>query len=154
MPVRSLVCSALLLCLFATTAAGHAEIDAASFAPGTRGTVTIHIPHGCSSETGAVADTTRVSALVPRGFTAVRPRSPRGWTVRLTTMGQGQRVEWTRTVKRSGVLDFTLSVRFPTRVGTFALPTVQYCGKRSVAWIERSVAGEEPDHPAPLVVVG
>ena len=154
MVFRALISCAWLLVVVPASGFGHAEVKPAASAPGSRGTVTIQIPHGCSGETGAVADTTRISTHVPRGFTALRPRSPRGWRVRVTAVSGGQRVEWTRTAARSTVLDFPIGVRFPMRAGAFAFPTVQYCGKRSVAWIERSVGGEEPEYPVPTFVVG
>ena len=62
-------------------------------------------------------------------------------------------MEWKRVARKSTAKDFGIRVRFPANAGVYGLPTVQYCGKASIAWIEKPVDGEEPEHPLPTVTV-
>jgi hypothetical protein len=55
--------------------------------------------------------------------------------------------------RTSTAQDFRIKVRFPAKAGVYGLPTVQYCGTSSIAWIEKDVGGAEPEHPLPTVTV-
>lgn len=149
-----LVIPAALLALLAavpTAAHAHADADGAQGArPGSTGTVPIAIAHGCGGESGALRKVDRVAVLVPRSFTAVRPLAARGWSASASRVGDGTRVEWRATAGGALSPRFRIAVRFPTASGTYPLPTVQYCGRDSIAWIQRGAGAERP---APTVAV-
>lgn len=144
---------ALILLASAVPAAAHAHADAngaQGARPGSTGTVPIAIAHGCGGERGALAKVDRVAVLVPRSFTAVRPLAERGWTASARRTGDGTRVEWRATAGGALTPRFRIAVRYPTTSGTYPLPTVQYCGRDSIAWIQRGAGAERP---APVVAV-
>ena len=150
---RSLPIAALAL--FATTGAayGHAHADDTGFKRSAKGSVMIHIEHGCAAENDAAAAVDSVVVLVPKSFAAVAPKRVKGWQASSKRIAEGHRVEWKRTVPTSTAGEFRIAVRFPAKAGVYGLPTVQYCGTSSIAWIEKDVGGAEPEHPLPTVTV-
>lgn len=137
----------------AATAAGHADVEDSGFRRSTNGVVTVHIQHGCSAENAKASAVDRVAVLVPKSFPRAVPQAIAGWQATSTTTADGRRLEWRRVKQRSAVQSFRISVRFPAKAGVYGLPTVQYCDKASLAWIERPAGGEEPEHPLPTVTV-
>ncbi len=150
---RALPIAALALCATTGVAYGHAHPDDVGFKRNAKGTVMVHIEHGCGAEDDAASAVDRVVMLVPKGFTAVTPKRVKGWQASSKRTAEGQRLEWQRTAPTSTAGEFRFAVRFPAKAGVYGLPTVQYCGESSIAWIEKSVGGQEPEHPLPTVTV-
>lgn len=139
-----------LVLLPPVAAHGHADTGGSSAQPGTTGRVEIAIAHGCGGEAGALEKVDRVAVLVPPQFGSVRGVTVPGWTVTGTPGPKGTRVEWRARRGGAEAPTFALRVRYPTRAGTYLLPTVQYCGADSIAWIQR---GADAERPAPTVIV-
>jgi len=150
---RPLMVAALALLTTAGIAHGHADVEDSGFKRNSKGAVTVHIEHGCGSENAAASAVDRVVVLVPNSFSTATPKSVKGWRATMTMTAEGHRMEWKRVARKSTAKDFGIRVRFPANAGVYGLPTVQYCGKASIAWIEKSVDGEEPEHPLPTVTV-
>ena len=115
----------------------------------------MRIPHGC--EGGQATDTVEVT--IPAGFTSVKPERKDGWKTRITRNEKGRvtTVTWYGgNLPGDHFEDFGLSVKYPEKPGTYHLPTVQRCGKTSIAWDQVAKTGEDPhalEHPAPRVIV-
>jgi uncharacterized protein YcnI len=114
----------------------------------------LRIPHGCDG--GLPTDTIKVQ--LPADFQSVKPQSKYGWKTSVTKNASGQfEVSWSGgALPDDSFDDFGLSVKYPKKSGTFYVPSVQYCGSSSVAWIETPQAGQDPhslEHPAPSVEV-
>jgi uncharacterized protein YcnI len=150
---RPLMVAALALLTTAGIAHGHADVDDSGFKRNSKGAVTVHIEHGCGAENAAASAVDRVVVLVPNSFSTATPKSVKGWRATMTMTAEGHRMEWKRVARKSTAKDFGIRVRFPANAGVYGLPTVQYCGKASIAWIEKPVDGEEPEHPLPTVTV-
>ena len=150
---RPLMVAALALLTTAGIAHGHADVDDSGFKRNSKGAVTVHIEHGCGAENAAASAVDRVVVLVPNSFPTATPKSVKGWRSTMTMTAEGHRMEWKRVARKSTAKDFGIRVRFPANAGVYGLPTVQYCGKASIAWIEKPVDGEEPEHPLPTVTV-
>ncbi len=150
---RSLPIAALALLATTSAAYGHAHADDTGFKRNAKGTVMVHIEHGCGAENDAAAAVDRVVVLVPKGFPAAAPKRVNGWQASSKLTAEGHRLEWQRTAPKSTAGKFRMAVRFPSKAGVYGLPTVQYCGTSSIAWIEKAVGGEEPEHPLPTVTV-
>jgi uncharacterized protein YcnI len=149
----SLALAALALLGVTASASGHADVEGSGFQRNTTGTVTVHIQHGCSAENIKAGAVDRVVVLVPKAFPSAKPKSTTGWHATAKMTSEGRRLEWHRMNRASTAKDFRISVRFPAKAGVYGLPTVQYCGASSIAWIEKAVGGEEPEHPLPTVTV-
>jgi uncharacterized protein YcnI len=150
---RPLMVAALALLTTAGIAHGHADVEDSGFKRNSKGAVTVHIEHGCGAENAAASAVDRVVVLVPNSFSTATPKSVKGWRATMTMTAEGHRMEWKRVARKSTAKDFGIRVRFPANAGVYGLPTVQYCGKASIAWIEKPVDGEEPEHPLPTVTV-
>jgi len=150
---RSLPIAALALLAMTGTAQGHADVEDSGFKRNSVGTVKVHIQHGCTAEDAATTSVDRVVVLVPKSFPAATPKRVAGWHATTKMTSEGRRVEWHRMAIKSAAKDFGINVRFPAKAGVYGLPTVQYCGTSSIAWIEKAVGGEEPEHPLPTVTV-
>jgi uncharacterized protein YcnI len=150
---RPLMMAALALLTTAGIAHGHADVEDRGFKRNSKGALTVHIEHGCAAENAAASAVDRVVVLVPNSFSTATPKSVKGWRATMTMTAEGHRLEWKRVARKSTAKDFGIRVRFPAKAGVYGLPTVQYCGKTSIAWIEKPVDGEEPEHPLPTVTV-
>ena len=150
---RPLLVAALALLTTAGVAQGHAEVEDSGFKRKTVGTVKVNIQHGCSAENTKAGAVDRVVVLVPKAFPSAKPKSTRGWHATAKMTSEGRRLEWHRMDRTSTAKNFRISVRFPAKAGVYGLPTVQYCGASSIAWIEKAVGGEGPEHPLPTVTV-
>jgi uncharacterized protein YcnI len=137
-------------------AGAHATVQLYGSEPGVGayGHIFLRIPHGCE---GRSTDTVEVT--IPTGFTSVKPERKDGWKTRITRNEKGRitTISW-----HGGNLpddhfeDFGLSVKYPEKPGTYHLPTVQRCGKASVAWDQIAKPGQDPkalERPAPRVIV-
>jgi uncharacterized protein YcnI len=114
----------------------------------------IRIPHGC--EGGLATDTIKVQ--LPAAFTAVKPQAKAGWNVAVAkATGQPTEVTWSGgSLPDTNFDDFGISVKYPSAAGTYAIPTVQYCGTASAAWVEVAAHGQDSHSlakPAPTVTV-
>jgi uncharacterized protein YcnI len=152
-PLRSLPIVAVALLATTGAAYGHVHAEDTGFKRNSKGTVMVYIEHGCGAENDTAAAVDHVVVLVPKGFAAAAPKRVNGWQASSKLTAEGHRVEWKRTVPRSTARQFRIAVRFPAKAGVYGLPTVQSCGASSIAWIEKAVGGEEPEHPLPTVTV-
>lgn len=114
----------------------------------------MRIPHGC--EGGLATDTIKIQ--LPADFQSVKPQFKSGWKAAVSKNAAGQfEVSWSGgSLPDDQFDDFGMSVKFPKKAGDYALPTVQYCGSSSVAWIEVAHNGQDShslDKPAPVVKV-
>jgi hypothetical protein len=150
---RPLMMAALALLTTAGIAHGHADVEDSGFKRNSVGTVKVHIQHGCTAEGAAASTVDRVAVLVPKSFPSATPKRVVGWHAETKMTSEGRRLEWHRMARTSTAQDFRIKVRFPAKAGVYGLPTVQYCGTSSIAWIEKDVGGAEPEHPLPTVTV-
>ena len=148
------VAALLALC---GTALAHAEPEMATPPKaGGKGTISMIIGHGCEDASGTLYDTDRVVVELPKGFTVLSVPVHAGWTSTAAPSGGGTRVQWTTKGAKLGKQTrgtYAIKVVYPAKKGTYGLPTIQYCGKRSTAWIQKTVGGVEPDLPLPTLTV-
>ena len=139
------------------SAMAHAEPETAvPPKAGGKGTINMVIEHGCEDSSGMLYDTDRVVVELPRGFAVLSVPAHAGWTSTTAPSGGGTRVQWTTKGAKLGKQTrgtFAIKVTYPAKKGTYGLPTIQYCGKRSTAWIQKSVGGVEPELPLPTLPV-
>lgn len=140
----------------AAPASAHATAQLYGSTPtaGGYGHLFIRIPHGC--EGGLATDTIKVQ--LPAGFSGVKPQAKAGWNVAVVKAAdQPTEVTWSGgSLADAHFDDFGISVKYPSAAGTYALPTVQYCGTATAAWVEVPAAGQDPHSlakPAPTVKV-
>jgi uncharacterized protein YcnI len=135
----------------------HATVQLYGSEPsaGGYGNMFMRIPHGCDG--GRSTDTVEVT--IPATFTSVKPERKDGWKTRITRNEKGRvtAITWYGgNLPDDHFEDFGLSVKYPEKPGTYHLPTVQRCGKASVAWDQVPKPGQDPhalERPAPRVVV-
>ena len=150
----TLICTALLgILVLAATAAAHADIADSSSAHGAKARLTVTIEHGCTAEGASVNAVDRVAIALPAAFGKPVPQTPNGWRAAVSRDGGAYRVVWSHTQGKGFTGRLTLTAVNPAKAGTYAIPTVQYCGSASIAWIEKSVGGVEADHPVPTVSI-
>lgn len=151
-------------------AGAHVTVDRDEVPAGGYTQVTLTVPHGCED-----SPTRQLAVQIPEGILNAAPQVVAGWDVETTISelaepiegghgeAQTERVsEITWTAQPGNELPspfrqtFTIGFKAPDTVGqTLAFAAVQTCPDGEVAWIEETSAdGEEPDHPAPFVVVG
>jgi uncharacterized protein YcnI len=177
-PVVSRVAVAALLAVGSLTvgavpAGAHVTVDAGDARQGEQDAVlTFRVPNERSDAT-TVAVIIKFPTRTP--FGSVKPAPKAGWTVttkRVTlnppiTTADGEITQGVAEVSfrvqspANGIPDgsfeaFQMLVgRLPTGAGTFAFPTVQtYSNGQVSSWIEPTVAGSEPSHPAPVLTLG
>lgn len=140
-----------LLLIAAPSASAHATIELRGERPvaGTRGTLTMTIPHGC----GVDQSTDRLVVRLGSAWGRVRPVAPAGWTVSVARATTGR---WTITwIATAGGLpntasgDFQISVRWPRDHGIYRTPTFQHCGTALMKWSDpyASAASADQDYP-------
>lgn len=137
----------------AATAQAHADVADSTAARGAKARLTVSIEHGCGAEGASVDAVDRVAIQLPRAFGRPTPLALPGWSSTVTGGGP-YRVVWTRGAAKAFAGALRLATRNPAKAGAYAIPTVQYCGGASIAWIERTAGGVEPDHPVPIVEIG
>ena len=160
LPLRAALGAALAaaaLLALTGTALGHAEaVPTGTPKAGAAGTIIMHIGHGCEDAAGRTYDTDRIVVQLPAGFTNVTGPKHAGWVGTVAATGAGTRVQWKTTGAKLGKHthgEFSIRMTYPSRKGSYGLPTVQYCANRSTAWIEKPVGGVEPDLPLPMITV-
>lgn len=160
LPLRAALGTALTgvaLSALAGSAMAHAEVEATPPPKaGGKGTITMVIGHGCKDAVDTLYATDRVVVELPKAFTVLAVPTHTGWASSTTAAGSGTRVQWTTKGAKLGEHSkglFAIKVTYPLKKGTYGLPTIQYCGKRSTAWIQKTVGGVEPDLPLPTLTV-
>lgn len=140
----------------AIPASAHASVQLYGSTPtaGGYGHMFIRIPHGCDG--GLSTDTIKVQ--VPAEFASVKPQAKAGWNVAVVkAAGQPTEITWSGgSLLDANFDDFGISVKYPSIAGTYPIPTVQYCGTATVAWVEVPAAGQDSHSlakPAPTVNV-
>jgi uncharacterized protein YcnI len=132
--------------------------------------VTLTVPHGCEE-----SPTKQLTIEVPEALNEVGPQVHPGWDVEVKTedlpqpVDDGEGGEITErmsqvvfTAERGNELPphfrdtFTLGFRAPDAEGDHLFfKTVQTCVEGETPWIEEYTGeGEEPEHPAPAVLIG
>jgi len=162
---------ATLVALFAlalpTMASAHVTVSPEEAPSEGYAMLTLTVPHGCDG-----AATNSVQVKMPDSVVSATPGVVPGWTIK-TTEGKLPRpaeedgeklttgvreVTWTGGPLPDGQLQqFPLSVAFSGEEGEAAeFKVIQGCvGGAETAWIQSTPAsGEEPEHPAPTVMLG
>ena len=137
-------------------ASAHVHVDADDAAPGSTSVLTFRVPG--ESETGAV--TTAFSVNLPNVASARTEVMP-GWTARLdrdAAAGTVRSVTWTAApgvgISSDQFALFGVSVTLPNQPSVTLPATQTYSDGSVVRWDQPTPAsGEEPEHPAPELVV-
>ena len=114
------------------------------------GTLTLTIPHGCSSENPS---TTKIVLKLSSVWQAAKPAAVAGWRSTVKRAANGQRtLTWLATAgglpnAQSG--DFPIAVRWPKKAGIYNTPTAQYCGSQLMYWKDAFNAAADGDRPYP-----
>lgn len=150
-----------LLLIAAPSASAHATIELRGERPvaGTRGTLTMTIPHGC----GVDQSTDRLVVRLGSAWGRVRPVAPAGWTVSVARATSGRwTITWRATaggLPNTALGDFTTAVRWPQAPGIYKTPTFQHCGATLMAWSDpfttaaTADAAYPPVYPVPRIQI-
>ena len=141
----------LLALLTAPLAAAHATIEqhGENAIAGTRGTLTMTIPHGC----GAGLATDRLVVRLGPAWPNAKPVAIDGWTSSVARASSGRQViTWVATaggLPNTASGDFPISVRWPRASGIYRTPTFQHCGANLMKWSDpyASAASADQDYP-------
>jgi uncharacterized protein YcnI len=156
------------LLLLASPAGGHVAPDKEEVPAGAFTDVALTVGHGCED-----SPTRQVSIQVPEAIVSVTPEVRPGWEIAVEEEqldepvgGEGEQVtERISTVTYTAASGnelpphyrdtFTLGFQAPESPGEpLFFKTVQRCVEGEIAWIEEYTGeGEEPDNPAPVVMV-
>lgn len=149
-PFTALGAAAVLVVLTAAPASAHIHPDPAEIPEGEATTVALGIEHGCDD-----SPTTAVAVQLPDGA-EVSAVAKSGWAV---DSSDGT-VTWTAQAgnelptDEAGEFELELTPAVGTEGDTLYLKTVQTCETGELRWIaDWDGEGEEPDNPAPSVVV-
>ncbi len=142
----SVVLSVAIAGVVASSVGAHVNTAPQQVKPGKASTVDFVIGHGCGT-----SPTTSVAIKMPPSVTKVAGIAPKGWKVSVAnsvvTFSGGSLPD-----KVKG--NFGVTFTAPTKTGPLVFPTVQSCAKGKNSWIDAPLAnGDEPDNPAPIVVV-
>jgi periplasmic copper chaperone A len=161
------VAGAVLL-LGAPSASAHVGVDKDEVEAGVSTTLTFSFGHGCDGSA-----TNRLAFQIPEGVLNAQPLVHPGWDIEIervplaapAEVGHGE-----EQTDRPGVITFTaqpgnevpdelrdtftLAFTAPDATGPLHFKVVQGCVEGENPWIEEfDGTGEEPDHPAPSVMV-
>lgn len=163
----SLALAALVSLIVSAAAAAHVTVSPEEAPSEGYAMLTFVVPHGCDA-----APTTGVVVKMPPQVISATPGVVAGWDIKTKEgklpepaeqhgekITEGVReVTWTGGPLPDGQLQqFPLSVAFAGDEGEAAeFKVIQECaGGAETAWIQSTPAsGEEPEHPAPTVVLG
>lgn len=172
MRTRALVAAggaAAIVGLAAGPAAAHVSPDKREVPAGAFTDVSLTVGHGCGT-----SPTTRMEIQIPESIANVTPAVVPGWDVEVTTEPLDEPIEGShgeQITEREAVvtytaqpgnelpdgfrLSFTIGFQAPDTPGeTLFFKTVQVCAEGETAWIEEWTGeGEEPENPAPAVLV-
>lgn len=150
-------------------AQAHVSVTPGEAAAGSITVVTFSVGHGCDG-----SPTTAIAVDIPEGILSVTPTVKAGYTVEKVmedlpeategahgetlTERVGQVVYTASTPLADGYRDtFDIQVLLPEDAAgeTLRFPVLQTCAEGATNWNEETPAdGTEPEHPAPVVVVG
>ncbi|MGH9118550.1 MAG: YcnI family protein [Acidimicrobiales bacterium] len=151
---------------FTPAAGAHVTADKDEVAAGGFDAVTLTVPHGCEE-----SPTIRLAVQIPDGFMSVSPQVKPGWeiTTEIEALDPpvddghgGQITERVAVVTFTGGPlpvgfrdTFTIGFQAPDTPGELAyFKTVQTCEQGETAWIDEwDGEGEEPEHPAPALML-
>lgn len=159
---------AAALVAFASPAAAHVTVSPGEASADGFATVTFTVGHGCED-----SPTTSVSVTIPDGIDATTPGVNPGWAIERETAplddadASGEpdeatervaTVTWTaepgNALPSDELTFFAMSVRMPDDAGeTLYFPVVQTCEEGTARWIEIPEGDDEPEFPAPGVVL-
>jgi uncharacterized protein YcnI len=138
-------------------ASAHVGVTPDTTAAGSYANLTFAVPHGCDGSA-----TTEVRITIPQDVISVTPTVNPNWDVAEIPSEAdpdytAEVVYTAKTPLADGLRDtFTLSVPLPSGDAgdVVAFPVLQTCEVGSTVWDEETVEGEEePEHPAPAVVL-
>ena len=144
------VTAASLVAIAGASAHGTLNLYGKTAVAGKSGTLTLTIPHGCSSENPS---TTKIVLKLSSAWQAAKPAAVAGWTSTVKRAANGQRtLTWIATGSglpnaQSG--DFPIEVRWPKKAGIYNTPTAQYCGSQLMYWKDAFNAAADGDLPYP-----
>ena len=159
-----------VLALMAPPVGAHISPDKDEVPAGSYNQVTLTVPHGCED-----SPTKQLAIEVPEALDSVTPEVHPGWKIAVAnealttpvTDPEGAEVtERMKTVTYTANAgnelpphyrdDFTLGFKTPDAEGDYLFfKIVQTCAEGETAWIEEYTGdGEEPEHPAPAVLIG
>lgn len=157
----------LIVLAFPTMASAHVTVSPEEAPAEGYATLTFTVPHGCDG-----AATNSLQVKMPDQVVSATPGVVPGWNIKTKegklanpVMQEGEKVtSGVREVTWSGgplpdgqLQQFVLSVSFAGKEGEAAeFKAIQGCVNGSqTAWIQETPAsGEEPEHPAPTVMLG
>ena len=144
------VTAASLVAIASASAHGTLNLYGKTAVAGKSGTLTLTIPHGCSSENPS---TTKIVLKLSSAWQAAKPAAVAGWKSTVKRAANGQRtLTWIATGSglphaQSG--DFPIEVRWPKKAGIYNTPTAQYCGSQLMYWKDAFNAAADGDLPYP-----
>lgn len=155
--------------LGAGPASAHVSADKSEVPAGGFTEITLTVPHGCED-----SPTRQLAIQVPEGIGDVTPEVLAGWDIAIETEPLAEPVEGddgeqaterestvTFTAQAGSELadgfrqDFTIGFQAPDTPDEYLFfKTIQTCEVGQTEWIEEYTGeGEEPEHPAPAVLV-
>lgn len=133
------------LAAWAVPASAHLDPSPAEIEGGKTTTVTFTVPHGCDG-----SPTTKVVLQLADGVTNAQAGQVDGWQGSV----QGKEVTWTGgPLADDQQLGFPVTMTLPAKEGYIRFPTVQSCVKGETHWIEVQQGDEEPQFPAPVILL-
>ncbi|MGN7189976.1 MULTISPECIES: YcnI family protein [unclassified Curtobacterium] len=154
----------------AGAASAHVEADATSTAANSYTTATFSVPHGCDG-----SPTTKLEFSVPKSVIEVTPTVNPNWTITKTTEPYTSSSSSSSSDEEAAPAERVTSVTYTAKTplpaderDTFALsfslpdgkpgdrvsfPVVQTCEQGSTDWDQQQTGKEEPEHPAPSIVL-
>ncbi|GIE88224.1 YcnI family copper-binding membrane protein [Actinoplanes regularis] len=150
--------SAAAVLLIAAPARAHVRVDGGD-APGRGGYGTVRLSVPTESET---ASTVGLTVTIPGDvtLTSAKVLPIAGWTAKVETAeGRVTRIVWRASGAGLGPAEFGVFAfsggPWPQDRSAVPLPaTQQYSDGSAVAWDEVALDASEPEHPAPIVVLG
>jgi uncharacterized protein YcnI len=166
--IATAAASAVSLVAFGAGASAHVGIDKDEITAGASTTLTFSVGHGCAGSA-----TNSMKFQIPSGVLNAQPLVKAGWTISTEQETLGEPIvnaHGEEQTERVGVITFTandgseidnafrdtftLAFTAPNSAGTLAFKIVQGCVEGQNDWIEEwDGTGEEPEHPAPSVMV-
>jgi uncharacterized protein YcnI len=158
----------VVLALGASTALAHVGTDKEELVAGASTTLTFSIGHGCEE-----SPTNSMKFQVPEGVLNAVPVVKAGWTIEIEKEQLAEAVEaghGEEQTDRTAVItytaqegyavengfrdNFTLAFAAPETAGQLFFKIIQGCETGENAWIDEwDGTGDEPEHPAPSVMV-
>lgn len=137
--VLLLILGALLMTAPAASAHATIELNGEQPIAGTRGTLTVTIPHGCGVGQGGIGlATDRLVVRLGSAWPSAKAIAIDGWTSSVARASSGRNtITWTATaggLPNTSTGDFPIAVRWPRAPGIYKTPTFQHCGASVMNW--------------------